>query len=148
VTDRLDTDLDLSRMENYLLTVSQNSAARINGTTRNEIASALLSESPKDAVKQLFEVATTSRADSIAASGVNTAANFGSHEGAKQGGLRTKTWQHNGGSIQARDEHAAMNGETVPISDVFSNGMRWPGDPAGGAENNAYCNCSVTFGRD
>ncbi len=148
VADRLDTDLDVARMENYLLAVSQNSAARINGTTRNEIASALLSETPRDAVKQLFEVATGSRADGIAASGVNTAANFGSHEGARQGGLRTKTWQHNGGGANPRDEHMAMNGETVPIGDVFSNGMRWPGDPAGGAENNAYCNCSVTFGRD
>ncbi len=148
VADQLSTELDVARMENYLLAVSQNAAGRINTATRDQIAAALLGETPKDAVKGIFEVATGSRADGIAASGVTTAANFGAHEGAKQGGLRTKTWQHNGGSIQARDEHEAMNGETVPISDVFSNGMRWPGDPVGGAENNAYCNCSVAFGRE
>jgi hypothetical protein len=36
----------------------------------------------------------------------------------------------------------------VGIGELFSNGMRWPGDPAGGAENNANCNCSCEFGRE
>ena len=50
-------------------------------------------------------------------------------------------------SSNPRDEHLAMAGETVGIRERFSNGMRWPGDPAGGAENNANCQCSVEFGK-
>ena len=45
------------------------------------------------------------------------------------------------------DAHAAMNGEKADVRARFSNGMMWPGDPAGGADNNAGCMCSVRFGR-
>jgi hypothetical protein len=38
-----------------------------------------------------------------------------------------------------------MNGETVRIHDLFSNGMNAPGDPAGGADEVAGCNCSLSF---
>ncbi len=148
VAKQVDTALDKERMAAYLLAVSQNAAQRINTATRDQVAAALLAEAPKDAVKHLYDIAATSRSEQIAASGVNTAANFGSHEGAKQGGLRTKTWQHNGGAMNPRDPHVAMSGETVPIGDVFSNGARWPGDPVLGAEQNAHCNCSMTFGRE
>lgn len=145
IAEQLDADIDAGRMENYLLEVSRNSAGRINGTTRNQVADALLGEDPKSAVKGLFDIAASSRSEEIAVAGVTGAANFGSSEGAKQGGLRTKTWQINSGN--PRDDHAAMNGQTVGIGETFSNGMRWPGDPAGGAENNSNCQCSVTFGR-
>jgi hypothetical protein len=40
-----------------------------------------------------------------------------------------------------------MNGETVGIGDRFSNGMNAPGDPAGGADEVAGCNCSLSFTR-
>jgi hypothetical protein len=76
---------------------------------------------------------------------VTSAASFGANEAANAGGLRTKTWRVN--STNPRDGHAALNGVTVGIRDKFPNGMRWPGDPAGGAENNANCLCSVVFGR-
>ncbi len=147
VMEQLDAELDEARMENYLKVVSENAAGRINAVTRDQIAAALLAEVPKDAFKELFESAAETRSGSIAQGGVTGAANFGSHEGASQGGLRTKTWKHNGGATNPRDEHVAMDGETVGIGELFSNGMRWPGDPAGGAEQNAHCNCSVVFGR-
>ncbi len=145
VADLLEAELDEERMAAYLRAVSENSARRVNAATRDYIVDALLDEVPKDAVKQIFEHAKEVRSQSIATGGVTNAANFGSREGAKQGGLRTKTWHVN--SANPRDEHAALNGETVGIDELFSNGMRWPGDPAGGAENNANCECSITFGR-
>ncbi len=145
MTDLLGVDLDEERMAPYLAANAERTAAGINRTTMERIGEALLAEVPKDAVKQVFEIAQTSRAREIATGKVTSMANFGSHEGAKQGGLKTKTWQVN--SLDPRPEHAEMNGETVDIDDLFSNGMRWPGDPAGGAENNANCACSVVFGR-
>ncbi|MBU0777920.1 hypothetical protein KKF82_06660, partial [Patescibacteria group bacterium] len=100
---------------------------------------------PKDEVRHLFEIAAASRAAEVAVRGVTHMANFGSREGAKQGGLRTKTWQVNSGN--PRDSHALMSGETVPIDGVFSNGARWPGDSVLGAAGNANCQCSLAFGR-
>jgi hypothetical protein len=38
-----------------------------------------------------------------------------------------------------------MNGETVALSEDFSNGLAWPGDPRGGPAEVANCGCSVQF---
>lgn len=54
----------------------------------------------------------------------------------------TKTWVVTSG--RPRKSHAALNGVTVPLDQVFDNGMRWPGDPAGGVDNNAGCTCSLS----
>lgn len=42
-----------------------------------------------------------------------------------------------------RDDHAAMDGEEVPLDNVFSNGMRYPGDPSFGAGEIVNCECSI-----
>jgi hypothetical protein len=120
-------------------------AEYINDQTRDALAEALLAEDPHQAVKDLFGMALSSWAARQALSGVTTASNFGAYEGATAGGLRTKTWVVN--SSNPRDTHLRMDGETVGIRERFSNGMRFPGDPAGGAENNANCRCSVFWGR-
>jgi len=41
-----------------------------------------------------------------------------------------------------------MAGETVPLGELFSNGMDGPGDPAGGADEVAGCTCDLMFGND
>ena len=42
------------------------------------------------------------------------------------------------------DGHAAMDGETVALSENFSNGAAWPGDGSAlGAEDLAGCNCEL-----
>ncbi len=147
VSGLMESDLDTERMAEYLRTNADYSAQNINEATRLGLATALVAQVPKDAAKGLFEQAATTRAQEIATSKVTSMANFGAHEGAKQSRvLKTKTWHIN--SNNPREAHAAMAGETVPITSRFSNGMMWPGDPAGGAENNANCQCSVTFGRE
>ena len=145
VAEQLAFELDGDRMVGWLNEHSRIQAEYINGFTRDQIGRALIEEEPRSAVRHLFEIAISVRAIEIAVSAVTSASTFGSNEGAQQGGLKTKRWQVN--SSNPRDEHAAMNGETVGIGELFSNGMRWPGDPAGGADNNANCMCSVTFGK-
>lgn len=76
-----------------------------------------------------------------------SAFNFGSADAAKASGLGFKTWKHVAGKT-SRSEHAAMDGQKVPIGDVFSNGARWPGDPGVGPDENAQCRCRVVFSRD
>lgn len=118
-------------------------AEYLNGQVREALTSALREPEPLEAVRGVFVAAATVWALQQARSAVTAAANFGASEAASAGGLKTKTWRVN--SSNPRDAHKAMDGETVGIRERFSNGMRWPGDPAGGADNNAGCMCSVEF---
>jgi len=52
------------------------------------------------------------------------------------GRVFTKTWSGVLDDIE-RDEHVAMEGETVAIDDVFSNGLDFPSEP--------NCRCTVTY---
>ena len=137
--------IDPDRMAAWLAENARISAEEINGHTRDLIAAALTAEVIREAVAHVFDLAVQVRAPELAVRAVTTASVFGSQEAARQGGLRTKMWQVN--SLNPRKEHQALDGETVGINELFSNGMRWPGDPAGGAENNANCKCSLAFGR-
>jgi hypothetical protein len=49
----------------------------------------------------------------------------GKQSQAADGRERTKTWVVTSG---AHSRHPEMNGETVPVSENFSNGLAWPGD--------------------
>jgi HK97 family phage portal protein len=127
----------------WLIEHSRIQAEGINGQTRAALEEALRQPEPRQAVKDVFGLALSVWAVRQAVTAVTSAANFGSSEGARASGLQSKTWRVN--SSNPRDSHAAMDGETVGVRETFSNGMRWPGDPAGGAEEVAGCQCSVEF---
>ena len=42
-----------------------------------------------------------------------------------------------------RPEHEAMNGETVDMGELFSNGCEWPGDDLGDPDTTCNCNCTT-----
>ncbi len=145
VAELLSYDFYEENMDDFLLENSRIAAENINHATLKQIE-AVWDESDRfDAVKNVFAIAVAARAAEIACSRVTTTANYGTVQAARHGGLRTKTWRVN--SANPRDAHAMMDGETVAIGELFSNGMAWPGDPAGGPENNSNCRCSVEFGR-
>lgn len=70
---------------------------------------------------------------------------FGRHDAAQATGLGNKTWHTT--STNPRPSHAAQNGETVAADDIFSNGLRWPGDHFGDPEETVNCSCTVTYNR-
>jgi hypothetical protein len=154
VADRYRVEMEASdeRMRGWLRERARIAAESINATTREQVAGVLLgaltaglaTSEIREQVAHVFEVAQSARAAEAATAGVTGAANFGATEAAKAGGLRTKTWRVN--SRNPRDHHAALNGVTVGLHERFPNGMLWPGDPVGGADNNANCQCSVVFG--
>ena len=72
-------------------------------------------------------------------------ANFGAHDGARAAGAGSKTWHTT--SSNPRSSHAALDGETVPLGQMFSNGLRWPGDRDGGSDETAGCLCTISFAR-
>ena len=98
----------------------------------------------KDAVRAAV-TGWVSRA-AVHAIGIGTEArNFGGHDAARASGLDTKTWKVR--SSNPRPSHMVLNGQTVPIDDVFGNGARWPGDPNLDTDERASCKCSVTYAR-
>lgn len=59
-------------------------------------------------------------------------------------GIKTKVWVWSAG-IQGgvRDDHIAIDGEEQPIEQPFTNGLMYPHDPMGGAEDTINCECTV-----
>lgn len=133
------------RMYEWLAESARISSENINATMRDLLMAAMAGEGAREAIKAIFETARTSRAAQLATTQMTRISNFGAHEAAYQAGVRTKTWRVN--SKNPRDEHAKLDGVTVPLGELFPNGMRWPGDPNGGAENNSNCQCTVVFSR-
>lgn len=136
-------EYDAARTENFWSEVSEREAADINATTREQVDSALAGDDPSSAVRNVFAVAAGARAAQMAKTLVTKASGFGSTEAGRQsGGGATKTWNTTSGN--PRSSHAAMSGETVPIDDLFSNGMDYPGD-GGDPDEVAGCQCEVTI---
>jgi HK97 family phage portal protein len=71
------------------------------------------------------------------------ALSFGSHDAAEASGLEFKVWQTT--SADPRSQHAAVDGEKVPLDGVFSNGLRWPGDSTGDVDETANCRCLLMY---
>ena len=71
---------------------------------------------------------------------------FGGHDAAGASGLTVKVWRT--GGTNPRPSHRAQDGERVSLDDVFSNGLRWPGDGAGRTEELANCNCSLDYAKE
>jgi hypothetical protein len=70
---------------------------------------------------------------------------FGGHDAASASGLTKKIWRT--GGRNPRPSHKAQDGEAVSLDDVFSNGLRWPGDGSGRTEELVNCNCTLDYAR-
>lgn len=137
------SDYDEESTVNFLRAVADSRASMINSTTRDQITAALESGDEDITPASVFEKARSSRALQSATALVTTFSAFASTEAGKQLAPQqsSKTWIV--GSRNPRSSHASMDGETVGIDDVFSNGMAWPGDPVGGVDEVAGCQCSI-----
>ncbi|MEU0808789.1 phage portal protein [Streptomyces sp. NPDC005970] len=71
---------------------------------------------------------------------------FGGHDAAGASGLVKKIWRTGGKNPRA--SHKAQDGEAVSLDDVFSNGLRWPGDGKGRTEELVNCNCTLDYAKE
>ncbi|MBZ6258857.1 phage portal protein [Streptomyces olivaceus] len=71
------------------------------------------------------------------------AVSFGGHDAAEASGVGFKVWRTT--SADPRSQHLVMNGEKVPLGGTFSNGLRWPGDGTGDADQTANCRCILEY---
>lgn len=136
-------DYDASTLAAWIAAGATVAARGITDVTERDLARAL-ADQPDQAVaaRDYYAGAGESRADQIAATRVTVVGGMAEHEAAARGGARTKTWVT---GRHPRVTHEAMDGETVPMAARFSNGMAHPGDPAGGADECAGCNCHLSF---
>lgn len=135
---------DSEKMLPWLMKASQGEAAALNAGTFATLAQKVTEPDWAAAVAGAFAALTVGGAHLWARSIATTAESFGGQDAAKASGLTHKTWIHRS-TKSPRASHAALHGETVRVDEVFSNGMRWPGDPVGGADNNAQCHCRAEY---
>lgn len=136
-------------IENYIKAMARGKSKAINDVTYRQLMAALDGDfEDEDAmgatVGGVFEKAEEQRADVSGISFATAVAGFAILEACRQAGSgrRTmKTWIVTSGN--PRPEHAAMNGETVPYEDTFSNGAKFPGDQVLTPDESCNCQCQV-----
>lgn len=135
-----------ARTVEYLRSVMAERAKDVNAGTYAELSSALGGEEAATVVfARIFGAARLEARAALWATVIGGfVTGFATTEAARQvgGSGATKTWVTNV-TPTTRDAHAAMHGETVPLSEQFSNGLDWPG-AFGPPEETAECRCTVT----
>jgi HK97 family phage portal protein len=123
-------------------------AGWVNQATRAHLE-AVLEDDSEDAPdpSSVFDAAESQRSLAAGAASCAALASFARTEAGRTlaPDTATKTWRVT--SSNPRASHAAMDGETVAIDEQFSNGMDFPGDTAGGADEVAGCECTVEVNR-
>lgn len=125
----------------------------VNQTTKRELERALeleaagaegLMATPEGVFQNAVENRTKSAGSAIAAA----VDGWSAIEAVRQSGVEDvrKRWVVT--SSNPRKSHAAMNGVTVGVNERFPNGMDWPGDWSGGADEVCGCQCEIEVVRE
>lgn len=142
VAESLNFDgLETDPMLPFLSESARVAAENLNVTTADQLAAALGEEDAREALRHVFEIAETSRAEQSAGTRFTALAAFAAQDTAAQAGRPSKVWN----VLSSNSRHPELNGETVPLGEAFSNGLQYPGDLAGGADQTAGCTCLLTF---
>ena len=132
----------------YLRVLAEGRAKAINESTRQKLQAAIDDdEDEEDTPAHVFEVRESKDAEtfgrSLAIGVAGWAATREAPAQAEQQGFHKTVEKRWITGTNPRPEHAAMNGETVPIDAAFSNGCEWPGDENGDPDTTCGCNCST-----
>jgi SPP1 gp7 family putative phage head morphogenesis protein len=138
------------QIQSWILNRADIFLRRINDTTFKELSQAfadsLAAEEGREGlinrIQNTYGNINKARAGLIARTEVHNSTQYGTIQGYKQGGLTIKIWVAvmDGAT---RDSHAAVDGEERPIDRPFSNGLMFPGDPNGPAEEVINCRCVI-----
>lgn len=129
----------------YIRAMCERRARMVNAATLRELCEVVADEDGERTPRDVYDRAEDVRIDTGATAFATAVAGWAALEAVRQCAPRrgaTKTWDVTSGN--PRPSHAAMNGETVPYGERFSNGAMWPGDSdALSAEEVANCQCAV-----
>jgi HK97 family phage portal protein len=88
-------------------------------------------------VARAKESVSPEMASYIALGAATATMNFARQEAAKQNGAAYKVWN----VTSAKSRHPDWDGMRAKLGETFSNGLAYPGDPSGDAEDTAHCEC-------
>lgn len=112
-----------------------------DGITNNQT-----SEDIAEVIAGKYRSFSVSRSFSIARTEVAGASNYSLYAAGEQAPFQVnKTWI-NSADDRVRDEHQFT--ETVPMDAPFSNGLMFPADPGGDAEEVINCRCTIAYERE
>lgn len=141
-------------VQDFISTVVAKKVVQVTDTTKGQIRKLIAaSESQGDSIVDMAEAIDTlyldqiipNRSVVIARTEVIGASNAGSQQAAQQTGLDLqKEW------IATRDErtrnsHEDLDGEVRDLNEPYSNGLMYPGDPVGSAEDVIQCRCTEGY---
>lgn len=132
----------------YLEKLAAGRAEAINDATYKKLEAALEDEEDEeDTPAHVFEVRENKDSITFGRSiAIGVAGWAATHEAPQQAeaqGIQKTVEKEWVTGDNPRPEHAAMNGQRVPIDEAFSNGCQWPGDEAGDPDTTCGCNCST-----
>ncbi len=104
--------------------------AIMNGYDVNETA---------EQIRSVYNVAQN-RAPTIARTEMAGAINDSRHAGFIEVGIKRTSWL-SARNAEVRPSHQAVDGETIEIGGTFSNGLKYPNDPNGPADEIINCRC-------
>lgn len=148
IAKELGTEYYSDKTVNYLKALAEGRAKAINAATKKKLDEVIESE-PEDLeeeIEHVYEVREDKDANLLGMTIATTAACWAIGEACRQAkdqGFSAevfKTWVT---GENPREDHAMMNGETVPVDQAFSNGADWPGDDILGPDGTCGCNCTT-----
>jgi HK97 family phage portal protein len=151
---QLGSTFKMSAVEDWLDLNCELGAELFNDGTASTLADMLAADFEDEAAK-LAAVDDTfdegglmhARAGEQAVTRTTVVGEFAAHHAAEHAGDGViKTWETT--SKKPRASHKAMNGEETPVGETFSNGMKYPGDWAGGFDEVANCRCTVSYSKE
>jgi hypothetical protein len=147
VAEAIGSEYDAGITREYLRKLSEGRAAAINESTRKKLQESLDDEDDEGGPAHVFDLREGKHAGvlgrSLALVAAGWAANHEAPQQAEYQGVHKTVEKRWITGDNPRPAHAAMNGETVPINQPFSNGLDWPGDEDGDPDETCGCNCST-----
>jgi HK97 family phage portal protein len=131
----------------WILAAAQTHAAQHEESGRGAVAK--VQEEGGDGWREALQTAAVAWGTAASARAKTAATelrSFGGHDAAGASGLTKKVWVT--GGTNPRASHKAQNGEQVDLDDVFSNGLRWPGDSGGETKELVNCNCTLDYAKE
>lgn len=146
-----DGEYDTALTEAYIRKMCERRAEMVNQATYTELKDALEADEDEEGLKTtpegVFENAEENRSESAGNAFATALCAWSLMEACRQnerGQNVYKTWEVT--SSNPRSSHAAMDGETVPYDEPFSNGAMWPGDIDNlDVEDVANCQCVLVI---
>jgi hypothetical protein len=137
-----------SIMENRSFQASETTLNRLHGDVLTRIEEGIREGRSLDKhdqeLKREFTDMTNNELRRISKTETHSVYQQSKYEAIMQGNAPYKRWVHGNVPIgPPREWHEAMDGEVVPVDEPFSNGLMYPGDPSGDAEEVINCGCDM-----